>query len=624
MFSDQRQDICILTCFFNPAGFHAPIANFQHAIRKLLAQGAPVITVEAAFDNLPFQLTQLPGQQLIQLRAPARIWLKERLLNIALTHVPAHIEKVAWIDTDLIFEREHWLRDASALLDSHEVLQLFDTIRHLPPQTTSYQGVSIRERRSLFSLVDEYGADAFWMMQQGRVPFAVPGGAFAARRSVMSAGLYDRHVMGENDNIFAYAVLGALDRVTPATTAFARSIREWELRFAASRTDFTSAHLPGTIYHLWHGDLTHRGYLSRSETLRLYDFDPSNDLAIHENGCFRWNSPKPGLHDATHIYFRSRLEDCTKSHGAAELPPLTTLPHAARNLISQLYRQLANEHDTINRIASERDSLRAELAHVKMSLNHAGEWAKELDRGKSWLQSQLDHWQRHAESLSQPTAPSQTPPTVLIVAPDSKSSASILRSLAALKLSVFEIAAGGVLTCPISSAETLAHSAATVILLHYLALTPKELDQAILTLAPLELPVIWSSVADPLAWYSGRMTSPYAPTAIPRIDPAQFVALVEMQRDRARIVQEGLTRSRGVSIEIDGTTMGDEALSAIRRLLTFVPDFEFKKDAKQTTTIIEPDNLAELLNYLDRIGATMLRDQIVASTQQSAAVGGLQ
>ena len=613
---EQRQDICVLTCFFNPAGFHAPIKNFHHAILPLLAQGAPLITVEAAFDNLPFQLSPLPGQTLIQLRAPARMWLKERLLNIALSHVPAHIEKVAWVDTDLIFEKEHWLNDASALLDSHEVIQLFDTIRHLPPQATKYEGVAIRERRSLFSLANEHGADAFWKMQQGIVPFAVPGGAFAARRSVLGAGLYDRHVLGENDNIFAFAVLGALDRVTPATPAFARSIREWELRFASSRADFTSGHLPGTVYHLWHGDIADRGYLSRSETLRLYDFDPSTDLATLENGCFRWNSPKPGLHDATTIYFRSRLEDGTKAPGEPALPPAATLPQAARTLISDLYRQLANERDVVNRIAGERDAVRRELAHVKLSLNSSAEWAKELDRGNSWLKSQLDHWQQHAEKLTLPHNPSQERPLFLIVAPDRECSALILRSLSSLKLSAFEIAAGGLLSSSLASSASLSTSEATVILLHYLELSSKELKDAIDTLAPLELPTIWSQVANPLTWYCRRITPFHAPHTPPHIDPAQFVALIEMQRERASAVQNALVGSRGVLVQNDGIALASEALNSIKRLIGFIPNLELLPEETVVNPLTQPGNLAEVLDYLDRVGAKTLHNQICQSTQQ--------
>ena len=67
--------------------------------------------------------------------------------------------------------------------------------------------------------------------------------------------------------------------------------------------------VPGDIYHLWHGELLDRQYLPRHAILTQHDFNPYQDIAIDEHGCWRWNSNKPELHQAVRAYFQGRQED---------------------------------------------------------------------------------------------------------------------------------------------------------------------------------------------------------------------------------------------------------------------------------------------------------------------------
>ena len=63
------------------------------------------------------------------------------------------------------------------------------------------------------------------------------------------------------------------------------------------------------VYHFWHGEMRDRGYPTRQSILQRFDFDPNRDIALDDNGCWRWNSDKPDLHDAVRAYFQDRKED---------------------------------------------------------------------------------------------------------------------------------------------------------------------------------------------------------------------------------------------------------------------------------------------------------------------------
>ena len=39
------------------------------------------------------------------------LWQKEALLNLALKHIPGHIQYIAWIDCDVLFEDDHWITE---------------------------------------------------------------------------------------------------------------------------------------------------------------------------------------------------------------------------------------------------------------------------------------------------------------------------------------------------------------------------------------------------------------------------------------------------------------------------------------------------------------------------------
>jgi len=63
----------------------------------------------------------------------------------------------------------------------------------------------------------------------------------------------------------------------------------------------------GDILHLWHGKAENRQYAERMEGIA--EFDPLEDLALADNGTWRWNSNKQEMQEFVRRYFVSRRED---------------------------------------------------------------------------------------------------------------------------------------------------------------------------------------------------------------------------------------------------------------------------------------------------------------------------
>jgi hypothetical protein len=103
------------------------------------------------------------------------------------------------------------------------------------------------------------------------------GLAWAARRDVLQRHhLYDACIIGGGDGAIAAGVVGnfRLHRLPDAEPAPSRALSRVGQPFHdAVRGDL--GFCPGTIFHLWHGDLRDRNYRERRVRFAEFDFDPT-------------------------------------------------------------------------------------------------------------------------------------------------------------------------------------------------------------------------------------------------------------------------------------------------------------------------------------------------------------
>src|SRR5689334_20197618 len=121
-------DLYVITSYFNPANFATKRKNFDLFLERL--GDLNHLVVECSFGDIPFDLS--PSPNILQVRAKDVMWQKERLLNVAIQHLPPTCAKVAWIDCDVLFTSPAWSIDATKLLDTYPVIQLFEEIIRLP------------------------------------------------------------------------------------------------------------------------------------------------------------------------------------------------------------------------------------------------------------------------------------------------------------------------------------------------------------------------------------------------------------------------------------------------------------------------------------------------------------
>jgi hypothetical protein len=339
MIDKTNDSLWVVTSFFNPANYRRRLKNF-FAFRKSL--NAPLLVVEIAKPG-SHSLGKDDGDIVIQITGENRIWQKERLLNIGISKLPRHVEYVAWIDCDIVFENSDWSESAKSMLGSGvRLVQPFEMVSHLP-KDVPFGRISPRYCRETYPLFSQqslaraffngvFGSD--WashprvgpmQMENGVTPSNLsdtrpaPGFAWAGHRKALEHfGLYDKCILGGGDAALGYASIGMpfeheRGRYSPH---HARHYYNWSNRFnkyAKQEIGF----LPGTIYHLWHGSMKDRDYVNRQRILVEYDYNPRSDIKIADTGAWEWTNHKTGLSAKVEQYFYLRNEDGSSQPGDA-------------------------------------------------------------------------------------------------------------------------------------------------------------------------------------------------------------------------------------------------------------------------------------------------------------------
>lgn len=302
-------DLWAITCYFNPIQYRRRLANYR-AFRRHLH--VPLVTVELAF-GADYDLSSGDADILLQLRGRDVLWQKERLLNLALQEIPAECSKVVWLDCDLIFEREDWHEGLDRLLDEFALVQPFSMVHDVPANvgledlarspSSAYSFAFIRTSGKKLEPPEKPTRRS----QKGAL-----GCAWAARCEVLHQhGFYDRTVLGGGDGLMTHAAVGQMEatlqyeHMNPGQVEHYLNWAEPFFQTIAGKV----GSLEGRLFHLWHGDLNNRKYKDRHRDFHRFHFDPREDIALEDNGCWRWNTAKPDMHRFVKNYFISRRED---------------------------------------------------------------------------------------------------------------------------------------------------------------------------------------------------------------------------------------------------------------------------------------------------------------------------
>jgi hypothetical protein len=300
----------VVTPIVNPSRYQSRYRLYEEFAKYIADAGAILYTVEAAYGDRAFEVTDAGNPRHVQLRTTHELWHKENLINIGVTRLPADWKYVAWIDADVQFTRNDIVAETIHQLQHFPVVQMFSHAMDLGPQYQPLQTFGgfvaqyLNQPANQMRRPSDYGA---WH----------PGYAWASRRDAWNhlGGLIDFAVVGSGDRYMACAFLGDVEaclsaqiqRRCPTYTAWCG---EWQAR-AERHVQRNIGYVEGLLTHYFHGAKKNRGYVGREEILWRNGFDPSRDIKRDWQGLLQLTDQKFRLRDNLRAYFRSRNEDST-------------------------------------------------------------------------------------------------------------------------------------------------------------------------------------------------------------------------------------------------------------------------------------------------------------------------
>ncbi len=285
-----NSEAMIVACFFNPQNSPYRIKAFNHFYESIKHLNHRII--ECVIGDSKPHLEE--NENIKRVFTDNLLWHKETLLNTLIADLPEEYKYIFWIDADVIFTNLNWLVDGVEQLQENTIIQPFEHCVHLEKDEVkpSYPMEALRAAELPNNENDKvwrgfgatYATTELWDHElynnHGHVGFA-----WAARREILEAvPLYDKALIGGADHIIAHAAAGQFTHpcILKCFIDNIEEITEWSEEFYQVAKG-KIGYVKGDLYHIWHGDIDKREYLTR-----IQDFTAKTKKITHrdKNGLF--------------------------------------------------------------------------------------------------------------------------------------------------------------------------------------------------------------------------------------------------------------------------------------------------------------------------------------------------
>lgn len=305
----------VVAVMTNPERFKTRPRLFKEFMARMEKYGAKLFVVEGTFGDRDYEVTEASNPRHIQIRTDSELWLKENLINIGISRLPADWEYVAWIDGDIDFVRPDWMEETVHELQHHPVVQMFEDAVDLGPShqiiATHKSFASCYKNGLSYKRGKEGETFGYYYGKNGPGAYWHPGYAWAATRAAINTfgGLFEHGIAGAGDHHMACALIGEGKASVPGKIHpnYKKYVLAWEER--ALRLHKNIGFIGGTIYHFWHGKKRDRKYKDRWSILIENKYNPSTDIYKDWQGVLCLYPGHEQLRDELRNYFKSRNED---------------------------------------------------------------------------------------------------------------------------------------------------------------------------------------------------------------------------------------------------------------------------------------------------------------------------
>lgn len=296
--------------------------------------GAKLITVELAYGDREFEVTEAGNKFHVQLRgrADSEIWHKENLIDRGIDRayeIDPDVWGIGWVDADVRFGLMNpfkdgvaaWVNETCHQLESSAIVQMWSNAVDLGP------------KQEIMSTAKSF---AYQYKNQIAIPKDTPYGywhtgyAWAARTwalellcgSVGRGPMLSYAPLGSADFYMAWALIGQLEghlyqdvaSQTHRERGFTQTYIDWLMawQYRAQNLKRSIGVVEQQLTHYFHGNKVDRGYNTRENILIDGKFNPLTDLRYNRWGILELvvqDSRQITMRDQIKAYMRSRNED---------------------------------------------------------------------------------------------------------------------------------------------------------------------------------------------------------------------------------------------------------------------------------------------------------------------------
>lgn len=307
-----KDTLYVITPVFNPQRFRSRWKLYKEFEKYVLSNNqAYLITIECTFGCREKVMVTYPSDKhmIIHVQTEHELWLKENLINIAVSRLPEDWKYLAWIDADIKFARPDWVGETIQKLQHHDFIQMWTQAVDLSPEyeiLRHHKGFIYCHKNDIPRLNGSYdggGNGAYWH----------PGYAWATKKIAFNhvGGLIDWAILGGADMFMAYALIGELHgKQMPQSLGRSgiKMLKEWQNR-CEKHIKRNVGYMDGLLLHYWHGKKKDRKYQDRGQILTKSNFNPDVDLKKDWQGLWQLTDRSPQLRDDIRNYFKNRAED---------------------------------------------------------------------------------------------------------------------------------------------------------------------------------------------------------------------------------------------------------------------------------------------------------------------------
>ena len=318
----------MITVISNPVRFKRRYELYWRFKEMCKQAGVKLITVEQAFGDRQFMVTDASDPMALQVRTVEELWHKENMINMGIKHACAvaaqtgqKVREIAWVDADCRPARtpRDWFEETWHQLQHYQFVQMWEWLVDLDisfnPIGEAQPGFMANYVKHgspdpvLFHQIKEYGDT------KSNQIFGRPGLAWAANLDAFNqvGGIIDYSILGAGDWYMAHGLVGSLKvaRAEYSVGPYLQKLFEWQTR-AQRWIKRDVGYVSGMVYHDFHGRKALRFYGTRGKILSDCKYDPDKDIKYDVHGMLQletWDDRQIELRDKIRAYMRARNED---------------------------------------------------------------------------------------------------------------------------------------------------------------------------------------------------------------------------------------------------------------------------------------------------------------------------